>query len=326
MKAVIQKGFGGPEVLILADIPQPVPGPQQLLVRVHATALNRADVLQRSGTYLPPDGSTQILGLEIAGDVAEIGPNVRGFEIGQRVFGLITGGGYAEYCLIDAAMAMSIPENWSYAEAAAIPEVFFTANETIFVLGELKPAESILIHAAGSGVGTAAVQMAHYIGATVYGTAGNNEKIDRIISLGATAVVNYKTEDFAAEILRLTNNAGVDVIEDFIGAKYFDSNLSLLKIAGRLIMVGLMGGRNTEIDLGLILSRRLQIKGSMLRTRTLEDKRAVTQRFQERWLPVLISGKIKPIIHAVLPIERVIDAHQMMEANLNFGKIVLTIA
>ncbi len=325
MKAVILKGFGGPEVLTLTDVPKPVPGPQQLLVRVHATALNRADMLQRRGKYPPPPGESEILGMEIAGEIAEIGSEVSDFKIGQRVFGLVGGGGYAEYCLIDPAMAMSIPDNWPYTEAAAVPEVFFTANETVFVLGDLKSGESILIHAAGSGVGTAAVQMAHYVGATVYGTAGGIEKIDRIISLGATAVINYKTADFVAEIMRLTQNQGVDVIEDFIGADYFARNLSLLKTAGRLIEVGLMGGSRTEIDLSLILSKRLQIKGSMMRMRSLEDKRAITKRFQERWLPVLITGKIKPIIHAVLPLEKVAEAHQLMESNQNFGKIVLTI-
>lgn len=323
MKAVILKGFGGTEVLTLGDLPKPKPTDKQLLVRVHATALNRADILQRQGKYPPPPGDTEILGLEIAGEITELGCEVKDFKIGQRVFGLVGGGGYAEYCVIDAKMAMLIPENWPFTEAAAVPEAFFTANETVFTLGELKAGESILIHAAGSGVGTAAVQMAHYIGATVYGTAGEIKKIDRVISLGATAVINYKTQDFAAEIMRLTQQQGVDVIEDFIGADYFARNLSLLKPAGRLISIGLMGGSRSEIDLRLVLTKRLQIKGSVLRTRSLEDKRAITHRFQERWLPVLKTGKIKPIVHAVFPLDKVREAHELMEANENFGKIIL---
>lgn len=325
MKAITIKEFGSPEVLSIQEIPKPTPKPQQLLIRVYATALNRADLLQRRGAYPPPPGDSEILGLEIAGEVVELGREVKNFTVGQRVFGLVGGGGYAEYCVIDAQMAMLIPADWSYIEAAAVPESFFTANETVFVLGELQAGESILIHAAGSGVGTAAVQMAHYLGATVYCTAGSIEKIDRIISLGATAVINYKTQDFVSEIMNLTQQQGVDVIEDFIGAKYFAKNMSILKSRGRLIEVGLMGGSKSEIDLGLILTKRLQIKGSVLRPRSLEEKRAVTRRFQDRWLPVLISGKIKPIIHTVLSLDKVVEAHNLMESNQNFGKIVLEV-
>lgn len=325
MKAVTLSGFGDINVLNITDIPTPQHSTEQLLIRVHATALNRADLLQRRGKYPPPAGESEILGMEIAGEVIEVGQTVKNFKKGDRIFGLVGGGGYAEYCVIDHLMAIRIPDNWTYEQAAATPEAFITANETIFELGELKTGESVLIHAAGSGVGTAAVQMAHHIGAIVYGTASTEEKITKILALGATAVINYKTQDFAEAIKKFTGNKGVDVIEDFIGAEYLTTNLSILKIDGRIIGVGLMGGTHCEIDLGLFQRNRLQMKGFRLRTQAIETKRKFTQRFAERWLPILKSGQIKPIIYCTFPLEQVQQAHQAMEKNLNFGKIILTI-
>lgn len=325
MKGITLNGFGGPEVLSLTEVPKPEPGPGQILVRVRASALNRADTMQRMGQYPPPPGESELLGLELAGEVESWGDGVGGFEKGQRVFGLIGGGGYAEYALIDKDMAMSIPSGWSFEEAAAVPEVFFTANETIFQLGELKQGESILIHAGGSGVGTAGIQMAHHIGARVFFTAGSAEKIERATALGAEAGINYKTHDFADEIRRLTDGEGVDVVEDFLAASYFQRNLDILKIGGRLILVALMGGIQTEVNLAQVMTRRLQIKGSVMRSRSLEDKRAITQRFKERWLPVLTEGKIKPIIDSTYPLAQAADAHIAMEANKNFGKLILTV-
>lgn len=326
MRAVKQKGAGGPEVLEVCEVAAPEPGPEQILVRVRASALNRADTLQRKGMYPPPEGESDILGLELAGDVEAWGDGVQGFSKGQRVFGLVGGGGYAEYALIDHQMAMPIPEGWSYTEAAAVPEVFFTANETVFVLGALLGSESVLIHAGGSGVGTAAIQMAGHIGAKVYITAGSEQKIERAMALGADAGINYKTDDFAEEIMRLTDSQGVDVVEDFLGASYLSRNLSVLRSGGRLVLVALMGGAKAEIDLGRVLRNRLQIFGSVMRSRSLEDKRAITSRFRERWLPPLIEGRIKPIIDSVFPLENVVLAHEAMEANKNFGKIILAIA
>lgn len=325
MKAATLDGFGGPEVFKVADVDQPTPGPGQLLVRVRTSALNRADTLQREGLYPPPPGESEVPGLELAGDVAGWGDGVTGFKEGQRIFGLVGGGGYAEYALMDSEMAMTIPEGWSYQDAAAVSEVFFTANETIFVLGDLKAGESVLIHAGGSGVGTAGIQMAHHIGARVFITAGSDEKIEKAVALGAEAGINYKTHDFAEEVMRLTDGEGVDVVEDFLAASYLERNLSVLKEAGRLILVGLMGGNVAEINLGLVMTRRIQIKGSVMRSRTLEAKRAITKRFQERWLPVLTAGKIKPVIDSVFPLNQVKEAHQAMDANRNFGKILLSI-
>ena len=325
MKAVTLKAFGGPEVLQVGEVPTPTPGADQLLVRVRATALNRADTLQRKGAYPPPPGESEILGLELAGEVESWGAAVTGAKKGQRVMALVGGGAYAEYCLVDKDMAMPIPDGWGFTQAAAVPEVFFTANETIFVLGNLQPGESLLCHAGGSGVGTAAIQMAHHAGAKVYFTAGSQEKIDRAMALGADAGINYRTHDFAEEIKRLTQGKGVDVIEDFLGASYFARNIASLSIQGRLVIVALMGGSKTEIDLSQIQRRRLAIFATTLRARPLPEKRKVTRRFMERWLPPLVQGRLKPIIDSVYPLEKAAEAHRRMDGNENFGKIVLEV-
>jgi len=325
MKAVVLKEFGGPEVLTIGDVPTPEPKENELLVRVKATALNRADTLQRRGLYPPPPGDSEILGLELAGVVEGWGAGVSGFEQGQRVFGLVGGGGYGEYAVIDKDMAMPMPDGWSFQQAAAVPEVFFTANETVFALGELKSGETLLLHAGGSGVGTAAIQMAKHIGARVLFTAGSQEKIDRAKALGGDEGINYKTQDFVEEVQRLTDGAGVDVVEDFIGADYLKRNMQCLKPGGRLILVALMGGTKTEINLGVVLRNRLQIKGSVMRSRSLEDKRGITKRFRERWLDVLEAGKIAPVIDSVYPLDKAAEAHEAMEANRNFGKILLSL-
>jgi len=323
MKAVICEGFGGSEVLKLADLPIPEPNPTQLLIKVHATALNRADILQRKGKYPPPIGDSDILGLELAGEVAGYGEAVKDFAMGQRVFGLVGGGAYAEYALLDAQMAVPIPTTWNYVSAAAVAETFMTANETIFELGQLQAGEQILIHAGGSGVGTAAIQMAKQVGATVYITAGSEDKIAQTLALGADAGINYKTQDFAEEILSLTDGRGVDVIEDFLGASYLERNMGILKTEGRLIIVALMGGHRAEIKLNTLLTKRLKIMGTVMRSRTLAEKRALTQRFVQRWWPELKANKIKPVIDTIFPITEVKQAHDYMEANQNFGKIVL---
>jgi putative PIG3 family NAD(P)H quinone oxidoreductase len=233
MKAITFDTPGEPEVLRLTDMPDPTPGPEDLLVRVRASALNRADTLQRRGQYPPPAGDSEILGLELAGEVEALGSAVQGFAPGDRVFGLVGGGGYAEKALLPARMAMPIPASWSFVEAAAVPEVFFTANETLFTLGRLERGETVLIHAGASGVGTAGIQMARQAGARVLVTAGSDDKIARTVALGADAGINYKTEDFVARVQALTAKAGVDLIQDFIGAAYWTRNLQCLKVAGR---------------------------------------------------------------------------------------------
>jgi len=325
MKAIIKIGDGGPNVLKLSEVKTPKPKSTQLLINVKSTALNRADILQRKGLYPPPAGESEILGLELSGVVEEKGAAVTGFELGDRIFGLVGGGGYAEYAIIDYQMAMHIPDDWSFEKAAAVPEVFFTANETLFKLGCLSSDESVLIHAGGSGVGTAGIQMANNVGAKVFITAGSNQKIEKAKMLGCTEGINYKTHDFAESIKNLTEGKGVNVVQDFIGQPYLEKNCSILKPNGRLLIVGLMGGTKAEIDLGLILRKRLQILGSIMRPLTLKEKISITQRFVDRWLPLLKTGVINPVIDTIMPLEKADEAHRHMESNGNFGKIILRI-
>lgn len=325
MKAVITTADGGTDVLEIGEIPPPQPTETQLLVDVKATALNRADLIQRRGGYPPLPGESEILGLEIAGTVSDLGKNTEGFNIGDPVFGLVSGGGYAEKAIIDHRMAMHIPSDWSFEEAAAVPEVFFTANENIFTLGQLTERETILIHAGGSGVGSAGIQIAHHTGAQVFVTASTTEKINKCMELGAKAGINYKDTDFTEEIRRLTNGDGVDVVLDFIGAEYLQRNLSILKTKGRLLQVGLMSGSETNINLGIVMRKRLKIIGSVMRPQSLKEKIAITQRFVQRWLPELKDGTLQPIIDTVFTLEQVQKAHEYMEQNRNFGKIILKI-
>ena len=323
MQAITVSTPGGPEVLRLTTVPDPTPTAEQVSVRVRATALNRADVMQRMGQYPPPPGESDILGLELAGEVEAVGTAVKDITPGDRVFGLVGSGGYAEKAVIDARMAMPIPAGWNFAQAAAVPEVFFTAQETLFTLGGLQEGETVLIHAAASGVGTAGIQMARETGARIFVTAGSAEKIHRCIELGATTGCNYKEQDFAEWVKEVTNGQGVDVIEDFIGAAYWERNLRSLKTGGRLVLVGLMGGVKVEANLGLLMTKRLQIFGSVLRSRPLADKIAITRRFRTKWLPLLAAGRIKPIVDRVFPLAQAVDAHRYMEENRNFGKIIL---
>lgn len=326
MQAVTFDAPGGPEVLKVGHVAAPVPGTDQLLVRVRATALNRADTLQRQGLYPPPPGESDVLGLELAGEVEAVGSAVRDVRVGDRVFGLVGGGGYAEKAVLDARMAMPMPAGWSFVEAAAVPEVFFTAQETLFTLAQLRAGETVLIHAGASGVGTAGIQMAREVGANVLVTAGSAEKIARCLELGAAAGCNYKERGFADWVHERTDGRGVDVIEDFIGAAYWEDNLKSLATGGRLVLVGFMGGTMAQTNLGLILMKRLRIFGSVLRSRPLTDKIDITRRFQADWLPLLEAGRIKPIIDRRFGLHEAADAHRYMEANKNVGKIILDVS
>jgi tumor protein p53-inducible protein 3 len=325
MQAFALKNFGGPEVLVPVEMPRPIPGPDQLLVHVKACALNRADLLQRRGKYPPPPGESDILGLEISGQIVEMGANVTGFTEGDKVFGLVGSGGYAEYCLLDKDMAMAIPANFSYAQAAAIPEAFLTAQEALFTLGLLDKNQRILIHAGGSGVGSAALQLASQIGAITYTTTGSAEKFDRIKEYANPHIINYKLQDVGAEIMRLTHDQGIDVIMDFIGASYLSTHLQILRINGRLILVGLMGGHETQVDLNIIHKKRLQLKGLIMRSRPLAEKRLITKHFKERWLPLFSNGQLHPVIDSIFSFSDAALAHEYMEKNLNVGKIILTL-
>jgi putative PIG3 family NAD(P)H quinone oxidoreductase len=324
MHVITMKEIGGPEVLSVIQSPQVIPGPDQLLIHVKAAGLNRADLLQRRGRYDPPPGESDILGMEIAGQVVGMGANVDGFGIGEKVFGLVGSGGYAEYCLLNQGLAMPIPEKLSYVEAAGIAEAFLTAQEAVCTLGQLHKSEAILIHAGGSGVGSAALQLAHLIGATLFTTTSSPEKYERIKEFGNPTIINYKEQDFATEIMRLTDNRGVNVIIDFIGARYLAQHLQILQTSGRLSMVGMMGGNEATINLESILRKRLQIKGLMMRNRPIAEKRFITQQFKKTWLPFFETGLLKPIIDRVFPFAEAAAAHAYMESNKNVGKIILS--
>ena len=325
MHAIILKNPGEPEVLTWSQVLDLIPAPEQLLVRVKAAGLNRVDLLQRRGKYPPPPGESPILGLEIAGEVAAMGKDITHYHVGDRVFGLVGSGGYAEYCVIDAKTAMLIPNELSYIEAAAIPEAFLTANEAIFTLGELKAGETILIHAGASGVGSAGIQLAKQAGAVVFTTVSSSEKMQKVAALQPTAIFNYKNQDFVTEIQTRTQHQGVNVILDFIGGSYLTRNMESLSAAGRLICVGLMGGATAEINLDVLLKKRLQIKGLIMRTRSLEDKRRMAEHFKTKWLPLIANRQIKPIIDSVFALKDASKAHAYMEKNIHVGKIVLEI-
>ena len=326
MRAAVITEPGGPDVLKVMEVDDPVPGPEDILVDVKASALNRADMLQRQGAYPAPFGSpSEIPGLEFSGVVLEVGDRVDSLKEGDRVFGLLGGGGYASRTITHHRMAVKIPAGWDFVQAAATPEVYLTAYDALFNRGNLQMGESVLIHAAGSGVGTAAIQLAHQAGAFVFGTAGSAEKLAGATGLGMNVGINYKEQDFAEVIKDVTSGAGVDVLIDFIGAPYWDKNIASLAVLGRLVEVGLMGGTKMEVDLRPLMAKRLQVCGTGLRGRTLGEKLEVTAQFRRHVLPHLASGSMKPIVDRTFPLEEVAEAHKYMETNANFGKIVLTV-
>ncbi|WP_342380473.1 NAD(P)H-quinone oxidoreductase [Myxococcus stipitatus] len=325
MRAVLFEGSGGPEVVKLREVPRPVPTREALLVKVHATALNRADLLQRQGEYHVPEGQSSIPGVEIAGTVEAWGEDVKGFTRGQAVFGVVEGGGLAEYCLLDQGMALPIPSCFDFAQAAATSESCLTANETLFTLGHLRRGQAVLIHAAASSIGTTMVQMARHVGATTYCTVGTAAKVEALRALGADEVFNHREQDFVREVLRLTRGEGVPLVMDFIGGAYLERNLAVLGHEGILVLVGLLDGMTTQVDLLRVVQRRLQLKGSSLRLRPLKEKREVNARFRQRWMEVLARGELRPVIHGRYPLEDVQSALAEMEANRNIGKLVLTL-
>jgi putative PIG3 family NAD(P)H quinone oxidoreductase len=326
MKAIIAKEPGSADVLVMVEYPTPEPAQNELLVRVKATALNRADILQRMGKYPPPKGVTPVLGLEMSGVVEKVGSNVSGWKPGDRVCALLPGGGYAEYVTIPAQMAIPIPDNLTFEEAAAIPEAFLTAFQALYWLGNLREGQNVLIHAGASGVGTAAIQLVRGAGATAIITAGSAKKLDFCTKLGAKVAINYKAGDFLPDVLEATDNRGVDIILDFIGANYWHQNLSALAIDGRMILLATMsGGLVNETDLRKILVKRLQIIGTTLRSRDPEYKQKLTNDFVRNILPGFEDGTYRAVIDTVLPWRQVKQAHRMMEENKNIGKIVLKV-
>ena len=325
MRAAVMRETGGPEVFEIRELDDPRPGPDEALVAVRATALNRADLAQRVGRYPGPPGTRDdVPGLEMAGEVIDVGERVGGWAPGDRVMALLGGGGYGSRVVVHERMLMAVPDQLDFEQAAAIPEVFFTAYDAMMAQCELQPGESVLIHAAGSGVGSAAIQIASAAGCTTFATAGSAEKLERAAALGLDVGINYREQDFAEVLAGSTGGRGVDVIVDVIGAPYWERNLASLAVRGRMVIVGTMGGGRVEqMNIGALMGKRLRVHGTVLRARPLEEKVALTQRFVLRLLPLFASGRLKPVIDRVFPLEEVADAHRHMESNANFGKIVL---
>ena len=326
MRAAVITGPGGPGVLQVREIEDPAAGPDEILVDVKATALNRADLIQRQGRYPPAPGiRADVPGLEFSGVVAEAGARVTGLAPGDRVFGLLGGGGYASRVATHHLMAIPIPSQLDFVQAAAIPEVFFTAYDALFNHCELKMGESVLVHAVGSGVGTAALQLAHWAGAYVFGTAGSAEKLAKAADLGLDVGINYREQDFAQVVQERTGGKGVNVVCDMVGGPYWERNIASLATWGRMVLVGTMGGDKVETNLGLLMPKRLRVHGTVLRPRPLEEKIALTHQFKRHVLPLIADARVQPVVDRTFPLEEASGAHEYMETNANFGKIVLTI-
>lgn len=324
MRAIVITKPGGPEVLEIQDVPTPEPTGDQVRVRVRAAGLNRADLSQRMGFYPAPFGSpADIPGMEFAGEVDALGPLAYQWKRGQRVMGIVGGGAQAEYVLVHEGMLVEVPHNLDFVQAAGVPEVFMTAHDALFTQGGLQLGERILIHAAGSGVGTAAIQLAHAVGATTYGTSRTPGKLEQAKPLG----LDYALSDqsFADEVKRLTNSAGVQLVLDFVGAAYMAQNLEALASWGRLVFLATLGGMQANVNLGMVMAKRIQIRGFTLRTRTLEEKLAVTRLFATQVLPLLEKGIVKPIIEQQYPMHNISEAHNVMAENKNFGKLIVVI-
>jgi putative PIG3 family NAD(P)H quinone oxidoreductase len=328
MRAVVITAPGGVEVLELREVARPAPSYGQVLVRVHATALNRADILQRQGRYPPPsDAPADIPGMELAGEVAELGPGVTRWKIGQRVFGIVGGGSYAEYLVSHERLLAEIPPNLSYVEAAAVPEAFITAHDALVTQASLRASETVLIHAVASGVGLAAVQLVRALAAIPFGTARGSGKLDRAREYGLEdgwAATGDFTE-LASLAKRWSGGKGMNVVLDLVGGAYFPASIEVMAPLGRLMIIGTMAGREATIPLGRVLSSRITIRGTMLRNRALEEKIAATRAFEEQVVPLLARGIVRAVVDSELPLAEVRAAHTRMESNETIGKIVLRV-
>ncbi|MDR7143023.1 NAD(P)H-quinone oxidoreductase [Rhizobium sp. BE258] len=326
MRYVDLPSFGAPEAMKIASGPLPVPGEGQILVKTQAIGVNRPDVAQRQGTYPAPKGASPILGLELAGEVAAIGPGVTGYTVGDKVCGLANGGAYAEYCLLPAGQTLPFPKGYDAAKAAALPEAFFTVWANLFQMAGLTEGESVLIHGGSSGIGTTAIQLAKAFGATVYATAGSADKCDACVRLGATRAINYKTEDFAEVIKAETAGEGVDIVLDMIGAAYFEKNIASLAKDGCLSIIAFLGGAVAEkVNLAPIMVKRLTVTGSTMRPRTAEEKRAIRDDLLSQVWPLLEAGTVSPVIDKVFSFDDVVEAHRLMETSSHIGKIMLKV-
>jgi len=324
MKAIVLKDFGGPEMMEYAEVDSPSPKGDQILIKVMNASVNRPDVIQRLGNYPPPPGDSEIMGLEVAGIVEAVGADATRYQPGDRVFALVGGGGYAEYALAYEEHAMAIPESVSFEQAACICETYITAYLNLFMLGELEGKNSVLIHGGGGGVATSAIQLSKALtpDTEIFVTASSG-KLDRVAAQGADHVIDYREQDFAAEIRNLTDKRGVDVILDHIGANYLESNMKSLALGGTLMLIGVMGGIKAELNLATMMVKRQRIIGSVLRSRPITEKAAIINQFETEVMPLFAAGTIEPLIDARFPLKDAADAHRLMEAGGHFGKIVL---
>lgn len=325
MRAIVFDRPGEESVLHLAEVERPTLGPNDLRIRVRATAVNRADLLQRQGFYPPPPGASPILGLECAGEVVEVGSAVVGWRPGERAMALLSGGGYAEEAVMDAGSAMHVPDALSWTEAGATPEVFLTAHLNVFMLGHPPAGGSVLVHGGGSGVGTAAITLCKQSRLRIAVTAGSDDKCELCRRHGADLAINYRTEDFAQRVRDWSGGAGVNVVLDCVGGRYLDSNLKALAADGRLVVIGLIGGASGQLDLASLLIKRLHVVGSTLRARPVEEKAAIVRSFLERFGSDLREGRIRPVIGAVFPLEEAAEAHRLVQSSAHFGKVALEV-
>jgi len=320
------KSPGGPEALAPEERPVPVPGPSEVLVRVRAAGVNRPDVMQRKGQYPPPPGAPDIPGLEIAGEVVAIGSKATRWKLGDKICALVSGGGYAEYCVTDEATALPIPKGFSFVEAAALPETFMTVWHNVFERGALKPGETLLVHGGSSGIGTTAIMLAKAFGARVIATAGSPEKCEACRKLGADVAIDYNKEDFVAVTKEATGNKGVELILDMIGGDYVDRNFEAAAVEGRIVQIATQKGAKVTADLRRLMLKRLTHTGSTLRARPVADKAAIARALEAKVWPLLEAGKVRPVIDSTFPLAKASDAHARMETSLHIGKIMLEVA
>ncbi|KAK7412283.1 hypothetical protein VNO78_03736 [Psophocarpus tetragonolobus] len=323
MKAIVITSPGGPEVLQLQEVEDPQVGDDEVLIRVHATALNRADTLQRKGSYPPPKGASPYPGLECSGTVLSVGKNVSRWNIGDQVCALLCGGGYAEKVAVPVGQVLPVPPAISLTHAATFPEVACTVWSTIFIMSRLSQGETLLIHGGSSGIGTFAIQMAKYRGSRVFVTAGTEEKLAFCKTIGADVGINYKTQDFVARVKEETGGQGVDVILDCMGASYYQRNLDSLNFDGRLFIIGFQGGTTAQVDLRPLLAKRLTVQAAGLRNRSLENKAVIVNEVEKNVWPAIAEGKVKPVVYKSFPLSEAAEAHRLMESSQHIGKILL---
>ncbi|MCF3129138.1 NAD(P)H-quinone oxidoreductase [Streptomyces olivochromogenes] len=323
MHAITIPEPGGPEALVWDEVPDPAPGEGEVLVEVVASAVNRADVLQRQGFYNPPPGASPYPGLECSGRIAELGPGVSGWAVGDEVCALLSGGGYAEKVVVPAGQLLPVPEGVNLTQAAALPEVVCTVWSNVFMISHLRPGETFLVHGGSSGIGTMAIQLGKAVGAKVAVTAGSKEKLDRCAELGADILVNYKEQDFVAEVREATGGAGADVILDNMGAKYLDRNVQSLAVNGRLAIIGMQGGVKGELNIAALLNKRAAISATSLRARPATEKAAIVAAVREHVWPLLAAGHVRPVVDRELPMPQAAEAHRVLEESGHIGKVLL---